>query len=221
MKKIILVFIMYLACFSGCFAKGEWNEKYPVYDNVSYIQGKNDLGAVDTCVPAALANFLNLITGTNNYSEQYMIDNCKYCDFTEENGTVKTLFTWNEAEVMREVKKYINENPGITYKDYVCRHKGCDKARKTAEKFNEIMATDGVIGAAAFTEISTGMIWHDNPNNILINHVITIAGPIYEDGELIGFSVVDTGSGYNFISAEDFNLSEKRKVDFIWLIDNN
>lgn len=50
-------------------------EKNAVFENVSYHQGQNDLGALGTCGPTSIANSLNRVTGTTEYTENKVLHN--------------------------------------------------------------------------------------------------------------------------------------------------
>lgn len=53
----------------------EESEKTAHFENVSYNQGQNDFGALGTCGPTSIANSLNRVTDTSDFTENDVLHN--------------------------------------------------------------------------------------------------------------------------------------------------
>lgn len=181
-------------------------KKTAIFENVSYYQGQNDLGALGTCGSTSIANSLNRITETSDYTENavlnsaindnlcYKSDNPYSCGGTTTNDVVNVVDNVKspESNIHTEVYDY---DKALSVDDLESR---LDDPRT--------VAMVGVDSATLWDQkgdvASSGLFQHtDSPSD----HWITVDSPIRDEaGNLLGFNVIDSGGGASEVYCEKF-----------------
>lgn len=181
-------------------------EKTAIFENVSYHQGQNEIGALGTCGPTSIANSLNRVTGTADYTENAVLhnamdnnlchksDNPYFCGGTTTKDVVSIIDNVKspESNIHTEVYEY-------------------EKALSTDDLASRLddsgtVAMVGVDSATLWDQrgdvASSGLFQHtDAPSD----HWITVDSPIRDEaGNVIGFHVIDSGGGVSEVSREKF-----------------
>ena len=181
-------------------------EKTAIFENVSYHQGQNEIGALGTCGPTSIANSLNRVTGTADYTENAVLhnamdnnlchksDNPYFCGGTTTKDVVSIIDNVKspESNIHTEVYEY-------------------EKALSTDDLASRLddsgtVAMIGVDSATLWDQrgdvASSGLFQHtDAPSD----HWITVDSPIRDEaGNVIGFHVIDSGGGVSEVSREKF-----------------
>lgn len=181
-------------------------EKTAVFENVSYHQGQNDLGALGTCGPTSIANSLNRVTGTADYSENIVLHNAmdnNLCHKSDDPYSCGATTTKDVVNIIDNVK-----SPDSNIHTEVYEY---DKAISVDDLANRLedsgtVAMVGVDSATLWDQsgdvASSGLFQHtDSPSD----HWITVDSPIRDEaGNLTGFNVIDSGGGVSEVSRDKF-----------------
>ena len=175
------------------------------FENVSYSQGQNDFGALGTCGPTSIANSLNRITNSFDYSENSVLHNAMENDLCFKSDNPYS-------------------NGGTTTRDIV---NIIDNVKGNNEIYTEVYEYDNALGVNELAErisdsdtvamvgVDSATLWDrrgDVSNSGLFQHTdapsdhwITVDSPIKgEDGQLTGFNIVDSGGGVSEVSRDKF-----------------
>jgi len=186
-------------------------EKTAIFENVSYKQGQNDLGAYGTCGPTSIANSLNRVTGTSDFTENDVLhtamdhDLCSKSDdpFARGGTTTKDVVT-----IIDNVK-----GPESNIQTEVYEYDNALSVEELADRLDDpkTVAMVGVDSATLWDErgdvSGTGLFQN---NDAPSDHWITVDSPERdEDGNIIGFNVIDSGGGVDFVDKEKFESMYK------------
>ena len=180
--------------------------KTAIYDNVSYHQGQNDFGARGTCGPTSIANSLNRVTGTSDYTENAVLHNAMdndLCSKSENPNAMGGTTTNNVVSIIDNVK-----NPDSNIHTEVYEY---DKALSIDELANRIdnpgtVAMVGVDSATLWDQrgdvASSGLFQHTYAPS---DHWITVDSPTRDsDGDVTGFNIIDSGGGVDYVDRDKF-----------------
>lgn len=181
-------------------------EKQAIFENCNYHQGQNDLGALGTCGPTSIANSLNRLTGTSEYTENNVLHRamdrnlCHKSDDPYSNGGTTT------SDVVKIIDNVKSAESNIHTEVYEY-----DKALSVDELADKIddpgtVAMVGVDSATLWDQrgdvTNTGLFQHyDAPSD----HWITVDSPVRDDaGNVTGFNIIDSGGGVDFVDRDKF-----------------
>ena len=181
-------------------------EKNAVFENVSYHQGQNDLGALGTCGPTSIANSLNRVTGSTEYTENKVLHNAMDNNLCYKSDNPYSCGGTTTRDVVNIIDNVKNPDDHIHTEVYEY-----DKALSVEDLANRLddpgtVAMVGVDSATLWDQrgdvVCSGLFQHtDSPSD----HWITVDSPIRdEDGNLTGFNVIDSGGGVSEASREKF-----------------
>ena len=112
MKKIFVFCALFFLVFSFNSVFCEIDENYPVFENVSYRQGQNKYGALGTCMQTSIANAMNLISNTSDYSEEFVLDFCLekgYCRIAKNPDGEKSVYIDGMSSLLHDLCFYMNQ----------------------------------------------------------------------------------------------------------------
>ena len=182
-------------------------EKGQILENCSYHQGQNDVGALGTCGPTSIANSLNRVTGTNDYTENKVLHNAldnNLCHKSDNPYSCGGTTTRDVVSIIDNVKDPESNIHTEVY-DY-------DKALDVdslADRLDES-------GTVAMVGVDSATLWDqrgDVSNSGLFagyyeapsDHWITVDSPVRdENGNVTGFNIVDSGGGVDFVDRDKF-----------------
>ncbi len=182
-------------------------EKRQILENCSYHQGQNDVGALGTCGPTSIANSLNRVTGTNDYTENKVLHNAldnNLCHKSDNPYSCGGTTTRDVVSIIDNVKDPESNIHTEVY-DY-------DKALDVdslADRLDES-------GTVAMVGVDSATLWDqrgDVSNSGLFagyseapsDHWITVDSPVRdENGNVTGFNIVDSGGGVDFVDRDKF-----------------
>jgi len=182
-------------------------EKGQILENCSYHQGQNDVGALGTCGPTSIANSLNRVTGTNDYTENKVLHNAldnNLCHKSDNPYSCGGTTTRDVVSIIDNVKDPESNIHTEVY-DY-------DKALDVdslADRLDES-------GTVAMVGVDSATLWDqrgDVSNSGLFagyseapsDHWITVDSPVRdENGTVTGFNIVDSGGGVDFVDRDKF-----------------
>lgn len=181
-------------------------ERTAVFENVSYSQGQNDVGALGTCGPTSVANSLNRVTGTSDYTENEVLHKAMDNDLCHKGDNPLSFGGTTTKDVVNIIDDVKDPESNIHTEVYEY-----DKALSVEELADRLddpgtVAMVGVDSATLWDQrgdvASSGLFQHaDAPSD----HWITVDSPIRdESGNLTGFNVIDSGGGVSEVSCEKF-----------------
>ena len=181
-------------------------EKNAVFENVSYHQGQNDLGALGTCGPTSIANSLNRVTGSTEYTENKVLHNAMDNNLCYKSDNPYSCGGTTTRDVVNIIDNVKNLDDHIHTEVYEY-----DKALSVEDLANRLddpgtVAMVGVDSATLWDQrgdvACSGLFQHtDSPSD----HWITVDSPIRDEaGNLTGFNVIDSGGGVSEVSREKF-----------------
>ena len=181
-------------------------EKNAVFENVSYHQGQNDLGALGTCGPTSIANSLNRVTGSTEYTENKVLHNAMDNNLCYKSDNPYSCGGTTTRDVVNIIDNVKNPDDHIHTEVYEY-----DKALSVEDLANRLddpgtVAMVGVDSATLWDQrgdvACSGLFQHtDSPSD----HWITVDSPIRDEaGNLTGFNVIDSGGGVSEVSREKF-----------------
>lgn len=181
-------------------------EKTAVFENVSYHQGQNDLGAYGTCGPTSIANSLNRVTDSSDYTENDVLHNAmdnNLCSKSDDpfvkGGTtteqvVSIIDNVKDPESNIHVEVYENDK-ALSVDDLASRLDDPDTVAMVGVDSATLWDKGGDVA-------STGLFQH---NDAPSDHWITVDGPVRDaDGNVTGFNVIDSGGGVDFVDRDKF-----------------
>lgn len=181
-------------------------ERTAVFENVSYSQGQNDVGALGTCGPTSVANSLNRVTGTSDYTENEVLHKAMDNDLCHKGDNPLSFGGTTTKDVVNIIDDVKDPESNIHTEVYEY-----DKALSVEELADRLddpgtVAMVGVDSATLWDQrgdvASSGLFQHaDAPSD----HWITVDSPIRDEaGNLTGFNVIDSGGGVSEVSREKF-----------------
>ena len=184
----------------------DYTEKNAVFENVSYHQGHNDLGALGTCGPTSIANSLNRVTGSTEYTENKVLHNAMDNNLCHKSDNPYSCGGTTTRDVVNIIDNVKNPDDNIHTEVYEY-----DKALSVEDLANRLddpgtVAMVGVDSATLWDQrgdvACSGLFQHtDSPSD----HWITVDSPIRDEaGNLTGFNVIDSGGGVSEVSREKF-----------------
>ena len=187
-------------------AERDHTEKNAVFENVSYHQGQNDLGALGTCGPTSIANSLNRVTGSTEYTENKVLHNAMDNNLCHKSDNPYSCGGTTTRDVVNIIDNVKNPDDNIHTEVYEY-----DKALSVEDLANRLddpgtVAMVGVDSATLWDQrgdvACSGLFQHtDSPSD----HWITVDSPIRDEaGNLTGFIVIDSGGGVSEVSREKF-----------------
>ena len=190
----------------GDIPKPENDEKTAMFENVSYHQGQNDFGARGTCGPTSIANSLNRVTGTSDYTENAVLHNAMDNDLCSKSWNPNAMggtTTDNVVSIIDNVK-----NPDSNIHTEVYEY---DKALSVDELADKVdnpgtVAMVGVDSATLWDQrgdvVSSGLFQHTEAPS---DHWITVDSPTRDsDGNVTGFNIIDSGGGVDYVNRDKF-----------------
>ena len=187
-------------------AERDYTEKNAIFENVSYRQGQNDLGALGTCGPTSIANSLNRVTGTTEFTENKVLHNAMDNNLCHKSDNPYSCGGTTTRDVVNIIDNVKNPDDNIHTEVYEY-----DKALSVEDLANRLddpgtVAMVGVDSATLWDQrgdvACSGLFQHtDSPSD----HWITVDSPIRDEaGNLTGFNVIDSGGGVSEVSREKF-----------------
>ena len=188
------------------------NTKSFYFENASYQQGENDIGALGTCGPTSIANALNLVTNSSNYSENSVlhdaIDN-NLCVIDQNPFITGGTSTLNVVSLID-----LEKGPESDIKCELYEFSNALDINTLAERLED-KNTIAIVG------VSSSILW-DRENNVgqsgifqqqYSDHWITVESPVYNsNGDLEGFNIIDSGGGVDYVTAEKFETMYSNQV---------
>lgn len=233
MKRLLFFFFVLISYFP---VLAELDDRFPIYENVSYTQGQNNYGALGTCGPASVANAMNLITQSTDYTENMVIERClrdELCELVDHRDGQKavfmkrdfmlTHFVWERTMADKEhnYNVFLHDSFPMCIdrnNDKKCLMSVSEEMAQYMENFLSNFKNSDIVGVAA---VNAGALFYDEDVNIFSaenpwDHVITVVGPLRNaNGTLIGFSIVDSGNIQNFVDPLRFAKSFSGTIRFI------
>lgn len=181
-------------------------EKNAVFENVSYHQGQNDLGALGTCGPTSIANSLNRVTGSTEYTENNVLHNAMDNSLCHKSDNPYSCGGTTTRDVVNIIDNVKNPEDNIHTEVYEY-----DKALSVDDLANRLDDP----GTVAMVGVDSATLWDqrgDVTNSDLFGHSdspsdhwITVDSPIRDEaGNLTGFNVIDSGGGISEVSRDKF-----------------
>ena len=181
-------------------------EKNAVFENVSYHQGQNDLGALGTCGPTSIANSLNRVTGSTEYTENNVLHNAMDNSLCHKSDNPYSCGGTTTRDVVNIIDNVKNPEDNIHTEVYEY-----DKALSIDDLANRLDDP----GTVAMVGVDSATLWDqrgDVSNSGLFNHTdapsdhwITVDSPIRDDsGSVTGFNVIDSGGGVSYVDRDKF-----------------
>ena len=175
------------------------------FENASYEQGKNDYGYMGTCGPTSIANSLNRITGTSDFTENGVLSDAvesNLCHVSTDPHSCGGTGTSQVVELIDKVKG-VESNIHTEVYEY-------DKALSVKELADRLKEE----GTVAIVGVDSAVLWDqrgDVSNSGLFqisdysDHWITVDSPTWDEAEnLTGFNVIDSGGGVDFVDKDKF-----------------
>ena len=170
-----------------------------------YSQGNNDLGFEGTCGPTSIANGVNRILGTNQFSENDVLNeavNEGLCsvdpDFPQDSGGTTT-------EEFVDLYEHMNEMSGGQLQIDKYDFDDVLNMEQVADKLDE--------GCVVHMAVDADTLWGQSSAGMLgtpqidksTDHWITVTNTCRDaDGTITGFDVIDSGGGVDHVDADTF-----------------
>jgi|GEM_PF-1957604 hypothetical protein len=186
------------------------DDVYPIsgerFENVSYQQGQNDIGAQGTCGPTSIANSLNRVTESSAYSENDVLHNAmenNLCNKSDDPYVCGGTTTGDVVKIIDNVK-----SPESNIHIEVYEYDNALSVNDLALRLNNphTVAMVGVDSATLWDQrgdvACSGLFQHTEAPS---DHWITVDSPIRsESGEVTGFNIIDSGGGVSEVSRDRF-----------------
>ena len=224
MKKIIVYLCFFFVFVIPVF--GECDERYPIYENVAYTQGNNTYGILGTCSQTSLANAMNILTGTNDFDEQFILDTCLengICEIEEKDSAVyffKKLWLPFYVDILNkkypdyEFGYYFASLPSDSDLDYFVSEIDFNLDKEDFYTKAVLLASINNYAYLYNIEYSNDYIY----NLDLYTHMILVVSAVRdENGEIIGFSTVDSGNEVNYIDKKQFYDVAGLSSYYLWI----
>ncbi|EHL14787.1 hypothetical protein HMPREF9630_00830 [Peptoanaerobacter stomatis] len=176
------------------------------FENVSYQQGQNDIGAQGTCGPTSIANSLNRVTESSAYSENGVLHNAmenNLCNKSDNPYACGGTTTGDVVKIIDNVK-----DPESNIHTEVYEYGNALSVNDLALRLDDphTVAMVGVDSATLWDQrgdvACSGLFQHTEAPS---DHWITVDSPIRsESGEVTGFNIIDSGGGVSEVSRDRF-----------------
>lgn len=184
----------------------EESEKTAHFENVSYNQGQNDFGALGTCGPTSIANSLNRVTDTSDFTENDVLHNAMENELCSKSDDPYEMGGTTTREVVSIIDNVKGEGSDIHTEVY--EYDEALSVDELADRTDDpgTVAMVGVDSATLWDtrgDIScSGLFQHtDTPSD----HWITVDSPIKDsEGKIAGFNIIDSGGGVEEVSRDKF-----------------
>ena len=183
----------------------KYDQKNAKFENVVYQQGNNDFGISGTCGPTSVANSLNRVTNSKEYTENKVLHDAMNNNLCYKDGGTNTRQIVNIIDCVKSPESNIHAEVYAYDKAL-----SVDDLAKRLDNSGTV-AIVGVDSATLWDQrgdiACSGLFQHtDSPSD----HWITVDSPIKdESGNLRGFNVIDSGGGISEISREKFESMYK------------
>jgi len=186
-----------------------------------YQQGLNEYGYQGTCGPTSQANAINEVLGTNEFTENKILDTavenglCNISDFPEDCGGTTT-------EQFMELYDKVNEQTGGKIETELYEYDNALGLNEAAAKLDEGSVLNVAVDSYAlwgeqrsFADPAGGFV----PDDFYSDHWITVTGAQRDElGNVTGFDVIDSGGGVNYVTAQQyqdmcFGTEEHKVID--------
>lgn len=190
---------------------GDDSEKTAVFENVSYHQGENDVGALGTCGPTSIANSLNRVTGTSEYSENAVLHNAMDNNLCHKSDNPYSYGGTTTKDVVTIIDNVKDQESNIHTEVYEYdKALGVDELADRLDDHSTV-AMVGVDSATLWDQrgdvTNTGLFQsYDAPSD----HWITVDSPVRDDsGNVKGFNIIDSGGGVDYVDRDKFESMYK------------
>lgn len=167
-----------------------------------FTQGNNEYGYEGTCGPTSIANSLNCLTGTSEYSENgvlsFAIEN-QLCEITDDPANSGGTTTEQFMEIYDKI-----DVPGVEAERF--DYDNALDAGQIAERLDQ--------GSVVNISVDSARLWDKTGDvagsglfggDVYSDHWITVTGVDRQDGEITGFGIIDSGGGESHVDADKFN----------------
>ena len=167
-----------------------------------YEQGINELGYTGTCGETSMANTMNRVLGTNEFTENDVLHVavqeglCDTTSMSDSGGTTTSQFM--------ELYERMNEQCGgqldvqLTEKDNVL------SMEQAAQKLEEGCTLNVAVDANTLWDLRDPMGAPDFESKAT-DHWITVTGVQRgPDGDITGFDIIDSGGGVSYVDADKY-----------------
>ena len=167
-----------------------------------YEQGINELGYTGTCGETSMANTMNRVLGTNEFTENDVLHVavqeglCDTTSMSDSGGTTTSQFM--------ELYERMNEQCGgqldvqLTEKDNVL------SMEQAAQKLEEGCTLNVAVDANTLWDLRDPMGTPDFESKAT-DHWITVTGVQRgPDGDITGFDIIDSGGGVSYVDADKY-----------------
>ena len=180
-------------------------EKTAYYENCSYQQGNNEFGYLGTCGPTSVANALNRVTGTSEFTENAVLRDAIENELCSRSTNPYQAGGTGTQQIAQLINK-VTELDGSIHTDI--REYG------NAPSVSELADMLDKPNTVAMVGVDSATLWDrrgDITNSDLFgssdysDHWITVDSPTYnENGNLEGFNVIDSGGGVDYVNRDKF-----------------
>ena len=167
-----------------------------------YTQGINEYGYTGTCGETSVANTMNRVLGTNEYTENKVLDVavqeglCDTSSFEDSGGTTTKQFM--------ELYEHMNEACGSQLDVELTEHSNVLSMEEAAQRLED--------GCTLNVAVDSATLW-DEPDPMgapavdsrATDHWITVTGVQRDgDGSILGFDIIDSGGGVSYVDADKY-----------------
>ena len=167
-----------------------------------YTQGINEYGYTGTCGETSMANTMNRVLGTNEYTENKVLDVavqeglCDTSSFEDSGGTTTRQFM--------ELYEHMNETCGNQLDVELTEHSNVLSMEEAAERLED--------GCTLNVAVDSATLWDElDPmgapavDSRATDHWITVTGVQRgDDGSILGFDIIDSGGGVSYVDADKY-----------------
>ncbi len=178
-------------------------------ENVAYSQGNNELGYLGTCGPTSVANSLNIVTNSNRFSENAVLEEAVDSNLCYQSANPLEAGGTGTLQVAQLIENVRGSEDNLQVEVY--EYSNALSTEELAERLKDsdtvaIVGVDSAILWDESDEVTNSGLFQMNPSD----HWITVESPVYGDGEqLMGFRVVDSGGGVDYVDADKFEQMYK------------
>lgn len=180
-------------------------EKGVFFENTSYQQGQNQYGYLGTCGPTSIANSLNRVTGTKEFTENRVLGCAIENKLCNTSGDAYEAGGTRISDIVYIIDKVKPPESNIHTEVY-----SQNKILSTENLANRLKDPETV----AIVGVDSAVLWDEQGNvtnsglfqtSNCSDHWITVDSPVYDDaGKLSGFNIIDSGGGVDFVDSDKF-----------------
>ena len=167
-----------------------------------YVQGVNELGYTGTCGETSMANTINRVLGTNEFTENKVLNVavqeglCDTDSFPDGGGTTTKQFM--------DLYEKMNEQCGGQLDVQCFDYENVLPMEAVAQKLEEGCTINVAVDANTLWDLSDPM-GSPFPETRATDHWITVTGVHRGDNGIIqGFDIVDSGGGVNYVDVDKY-----------------